>query len=198
MHPLCSWTFRHAAWILNRFVPRGDHTLHFLIHGVEFNGKCCKFGEMVIAFVANDFKQKETARWMPMVGISDNKQYIVLYGKTMRLPRSIKRIFSYASQHLEAYQQVLVCSWMCEGVMGTRLKPGAKHLRSDTRQDLDLEDEAALDSQNLMEFDLPDDTPLLTLVPSAVGEFSGQSKPLRTLQLQLNLQRTLQLELSYT
>ena len=144
-----------------------------------------------MAFVANDFKQKGTARWMPMifVGISDNKQYIVLYGKTMRLTRSIKRIFPYASQHLEAYQQVLVCSWMCEGVMGTRLKPStAKHLRPDTGQDLDLEDEAALDPEDLMGFDLPDDTPLSTLVPSAlptketpieasVGEFSGQSKP---------------------
>ena len=191
MHPLCSWAFRHAAWILNRFVPRGGHTPHFLIHGVEFNGKCCKFGEMVMAFVANDFKQKGTARWMPMifVGISDNKQYIVLYGKTMRLTRSIKRIFPYASQHLEAYQQVLVCSWMCEGVMGTRLKPStAKHLRPDTGQDLDLEDEAALDPEDLMGFDLPDDTLLSTLVPSApptkeisigasVGEFSGQLEP---------------------
>ena len=36
MHPLCSWAFRHAAWILNRFVPRSGQTPHFLIHGQEF------------------------------------------------------------------------------------------------------------------------------------------------------------------
>ena len=197
LHPLCSWAFRHAAWILTRFVPRGGHTPHFLIHGEEFRGKCCKFGEMVMAYVANDFKQKGTAKWMPMifVGISDNKQYIVLHGKTMRLTRSITRIFPYASQHLEAYQQVLVCSWMCEGVVGTRLKPGtAKHLRADTGQDLDLEDEAALDPEDILGFDLPDDTPLSMLAPSTLpseeapnqrrhslevsgGEVSGQSGP---------------------
>ena len=169
LHPLCSWAFRHAAWILNRFVPRGGQTPHFLIHGVEFNGKCCKFGEMVMAYVANDFKQKGTAKWMPMifVGISDNKQYIVIHGRTMRLTRSIRRIFPDASQHLAAYQQVLVCSWMCEGVVGTKLKPStAKHLRADTGQDLDLEDEAALDPEDMLGFDLPDETLLSALAPS--------------------------------
>ena len=105
MHPLCSWAFRHSAWILNRFVPRSGQTPHFLIHGEEFRGKCCKLGEMV-AYVASDFKQKGTAKWMPMIfaGISENKQYIVLHGKTMRLTRSIKRIFPDASQHLTPTQ----------------------------------------------------------------------------------------------
>ena len=56
MHPLCSWAFRHSSWILNRCVPRSGQTPHFLIHGEEFKGKCCKFGEMVTAYVANDFK----------------------------------------------------------------------------------------------------------------------------------------------
>eukprot|EP00434_Breviolum_minutum_P039359 symbB.v1.2.034948.t1/scaffold4605.1/size37493/1 len=170
LHPLCSWAFRHAAWILNRFVPRGGQTPHLLIHGVEFTGKCCKFGETVMAYVANDFKQKGTAKWMPMifVGISENKQYIVLHGKTMRLTRSIKRIFPDASQHLSAYQQVLVCSWMCEGVVGTKLKPSTtKHLRADTGQDLDLEDEAALDPEDMLGYDLPDEVPIAMLAPSA-------------------------------
>ena len=161
MHPVCSWAFRHSAWILNRFVPRSGQTPHFLIHGEEFKGKCCKFGEMVMAYVASDFKQKGTAKWMPMIfaGISETKQYIVLHGKTMRLTRSFKRIFPDASQHLAAYQQLLVCSWMCEGIIGTRLKPStAKHLRPDTGQDLDLEDEAALDPEDieaLLGYDMP-------------------------------------------
>ena len=170
LHPLCSWAFRHSAWILNCFVPRGGQTPHFLIHGEEFKGKCCKFGETVMAYVANDFKQKGTAKWVPMifVGISDNKQYIVLHGKTMRVTRSIKRIFPDASQHLAAYQQVLVCSWMCEGVVGTKLKPStAKHLVADTGQDLDLGDEAALDPEDMFGFDLPDETPIAMLAPSA-------------------------------
>ena len=183
LHPLCSWAFRHAAWILNRFVPRGGQTPHFLIHGVEFTGKCCKFGETVMAYVAHDFKQKGTAKWMPMifVGISENKQYIVLHGKTMRLTRSIKRIFPDASQHLSAYQQVLVCSWMCEGVVGTKLKPSTtKHLRADTGQDLDLEDEAALDPEDMLGYDLPDETPIAMLAPSA--RFGGDHQTPSELQ----------------
>ena len=104
-----------------------------------------------MAYVANDFKQKGTAKWVPMsfVGISVKKQYILLHGKTMRVTRSIKRIFPDASQHLAAYKQILVCSWMCEGVVGTKLRPStAKHLWADTGQDLDLEDEAALDPED--------------------------------------------------
>ena len=105
---------------------------------------------------------------MIFAGISENKQYIVLHGKTMRLTRSIKRIFPDASQHLAAYQQALVCSWMCEGVVGTRLKPStAKHLRADTGQDLDLEDEAGIDPEDFLGFDLPDETPISELAPSA-------------------------------
>ncbi len=88
----------------------------------------------------------------------------ILHGKTMRLTRSIKRIFPDASHHLAAYQNVLVCSWMCEGVVGTRLKPStAKHLRADTGQDLDLEDEAGYDPEDMEDFfgfDLPEETPL--------------------------------------
>ena len=80
LHPLCSWAFRHSAWILNCLVPRGGQTPHFLIHGEEFKGKCCKFGETVTTYVANDFKQKGTAKWVPMifVGISDNYESISL------------------------------------------------------------------------------------------------------------------------
>ena len=176
LHPLCSWAFRHSAWILNCFVPRGGQTPHFLIHGEEFKGKCCKFGETVMAYVANDFKQKGTAKWVPMifVGISDNKQYIVLHGKTMRVTRSIKRIFPDASQHLAAYQQVLVCSWMCEGVVGTKLKPStAKHLVADTGQDLDLGDEAALDPEDMFGIDFPDETPLASLAPTFQVSFQS-------------------------
>ena len=187
MHPLCSWAFRHAAWILNRFVPRSGQTPHFLIHGEEFRGKCCKFGEMVMAHVASDFKQKGTAKWMPMIfaGISENKQYIVLHGKTMRLTRSIKSIFPDASQHLAAYQQMLVCSWMCEGIIGTRLKPStAKHLKPDTGQDLELEhteDEAALDPEDLealLGYDMPPvvvPSPQVPYVPGAGQTASSET-----------------------
>ena len=148
LHPLCSWASRHAARLLNRFVPRSGQKPHFLIHGEEFKGKCCKFGVMVMAYAANDFRQRGTAKWAPMifVGISQNKQYVVLHGKPMPLTRSVKRIFPDSSQHLAAYQKVLVCNWMCEGAAGTRLKPSmAQNLRADAGGDFHLEDKAGDD-----------------------------------------------------
>ena len=44
--------------------------------------------------------------------------------------------------------------------MGTRLRPStSKHLRADTGQDLDLEDEAGDDPEDSLGFEIPDDTP---------------------------------------
>ena len=57
---------------------------------------------------------------------------------------------------------------MCEGVVGTRLKPSTeKHLRADTWQDLDLEDEAGHDPEDFLGFDLPDEAPISMLAPCA-------------------------------
>ena len=51
---------------------------------------------MVMAYVASDFKQKGTAKWMPMIfaGISENKQYIVLRGKTHEVDEINQENFS--------------------------------------------------------------------------------------------------------
>ena len=100
----------------------------------------------------------------------------MLHGKTMRLTRSIKRIFPDSSRHLASYQQVLVCSWMCEGVVGTRLKPStAKHLRAHTGQDLDLEDEAAFDPEDI-EALLGYDMPAMLVPPTQVQDIPDIGK----------------------
>ena len=67
---------------------------------------------------------------------------------------------------------------MCEGVVGTKLKPStAKHLRADTGQDLDLEDEAALDPEDMFGFDIPDETPIAMLAPTARLSGEDPSQP---------------------
>ena len=59
---------------------------------------------------------------------------------------------------------------MCEGVVGTRVKPStAKHLRADTGQDLDLEDEAGYDPEDFLGFDLPDETPISARVSDTLN-----------------------------
>ena len=65
---------------------------------------------------------------------------------------------------------------MCEGAVGARLKPSmSKHLRADTEQDLDMEDEAAYDPEDILGFDLPGETPLALLAPAGHVNESGIS-----------------------
>ena len=62
-HPISTWAFKHAGWIINRFIGRSGQTPYFLVHGHDYTGKCCPFGEVVMAYVADDRRQKGSARW---------------------------------------------------------------------------------------------------------------------------------------
>ena len=65
---------------------------------------------------------------------------------------------------------------MCEGVVGTRLKPStAKLLRADTGQDIDLEDEAAFDPEDI-EALLGYDMPALLVPPTQVQDIPDIGK----------------------
>ncbi len=129
-HPISTWAFKHAAWIIDRFVGRAGQTPHFLTHGLDYSGKCCPFGEVVMAYVADDRRRKGSVRWAPMIflGKTENDMYIVGYEKSLRITRSTERIFSDMQQHLGMYQRLQVMSWMIEGTLGTRLRPGMPRL----------------------------------------------------------------------
>ena len=66
-HPLCSWSFKHAAWLLNRYCPRQGITPHEFVHGKVCSGKTCPYGETVMGYVGVENKQIGTAKWMPII-----------------------------------------------------------------------------------------------------------------------------------
>ena len=141
-HPISTWAFKHSAWIINRFIGRSGQTPYFLVHGHDYTGKCCPFGEVVMAYVADDRRQKGSARWAPMVflGKTENDMFIVGLDKSLRVTRSIKRIFTDMKEHLGTYQTFNVMSWMIEGTLGTRLRPGMPRVPA-ARTGLTLEDD---------------------------------------------------------
>ena len=141
-HALSTWAFKHSAWIINRFIGRSGQTPYFLVHGHDYTGKCCPYGEVVMAYVADDRRQKGSARWAPMVflGKTENDMFIVGLDKSLRVTRSIKRIFTDMTAHLGVYQTFNVLSWMIEGTLGTRLKPGMPKIPA-AQTGLTLEDD---------------------------------------------------------
>ena len=141
-HPISTWAFKHAGWIINRFIGRSGQTPYFLVHGHDYTGKCCPFGEVVMAYVADDRRQKGSARWAPMIflGKTENDMFIVGLEKSLRVTRSIKRIFTDMKAHLGTYQTFNVMSWMIEGTLGTRLRPGMPRIPA-AQTGLTLEDD---------------------------------------------------------
>ena len=186
-HPISTWAFKHAAWIINRFISRAGHTPFFMTHGHDYAGKRCPFGEVIMAYVADDRRQKGSARWAPMIflGKTENDMYIVGCDRCLRVTRSIKRIYTDMQQHLGLYQQLQVMSWMIEGTLGTRLRPGMPRVPAPRGvaiggEDIPDSDEEALavlghtddvsdDDQDISGIDITvQGLPMAAMVPSAV------------------------------
>ena len=64
-HPLFSWSFQHAGWILDRFITKAGTTPYELIRGHAWRGKLCQYGEPEMGYVADTTKRKGDARWRP-------------------------------------------------------------------------------------------------------------------------------------
>ena len=193
-HPISTWAFKHAAWTINRFISRAGHTPFFMTHGHDYAGKCCPFGEVIMAYVADDRRRKGSARWAPMIflGKTENDMYIVGCDRCLRVTRSIKRIYTDMQQHLGLYQQLQVMSWMIEGTLGTRLRPGMPRVPAPRGvaiggEDIPDSDEEALavlghaddvsdDDQDISGIDITvQGLPMAAMIPSAVlqGQQSG-------------------------
>ena len=126
-HPLFSWCFVHACWLLNRFVPKGGATPFEAVCGREYDGRIACFAEPILAFVGTEPRQKGSAKWMKALFLtktSSNDMYVVGIGNRVRLTRAVKRIYKDWVPQLEMYQKFGVHSWMVEGALGGRLKPG--------------------------------------------------------------------------
>ena len=62
-HPLFSWAFCHASWLIDRFEAKANVTAYELIRGHSYRGKLCQFGEPLMCYVADTTKRKGDARW---------------------------------------------------------------------------------------------------------------------------------------
>ena len=82
IHPVFSWAFCHARWILNGFhVQRGTGmTPYEFCTGTPYQGVLCEYGESLLCHVisANPNKRKCDAHWSKGVflGKSDNDLYL--------------------------------------------------------------------------------------------------------------------------
>ena len=63
--PWWSWALRHAAWLINRFSPTKGMSPFEIVHGKDFTGKLCRFGEPVFGYCK--VEGKTTAKWKRML-----------------------------------------------------------------------------------------------------------------------------------
>ena len=62
-HPLMSWSFVHASWLLNRFQVKGGMTPFEIRSGRQYTGKVAEFGGPVLAYTYVSPGPKGGAHW---------------------------------------------------------------------------------------------------------------------------------------
>ena len=177
-HPLMSWSFVHASFLLNRYVTFGNQTPFELVTGREYSGKICEFAEPILAYTYAAPMPKGGARWEEAIFLTKattNDMFVVGVGNSIKLTRSIKRIFESWRDKMHLHHEFCVPSWMVE-IRGNRLTPGVtrKPPTAIATQEIDgTEDEAASDPPSGTELGgevsltLPDSVPLHALVSSS-------------------------------
>ena len=97
-HPIFSWAFRHASWILNRYHRHSGTgmTPYEWISGRPFQGQLAEFGESLMVLVnrtGTKAGKKGDPIWMRGVflGKSDNDLYITWHMDGIKTSRSAKR-----------------------------------------------------------------------------------------------------------
>ena len=176
-HAVASWAFVHAAWLINCYVVRGGSTPFEVCTGRSYSGKLAEFGEPVLAYCYIQPGPKGGARWLKAVFLTKsltNDMFVVGHGNTIRLTRSIKRIYDDWHNELKVLFDFVVPAWMVE-VRGHRLTAkGAKPPTPEAAEDAEdgTEDEAASDPPSGNEgeqldgtsvFTLPDNVPLAAI-----------------------------------
>ena len=92
-HPLHSWAFRHASWLLNRFGRRSSGTTPFEdAMQTTYNGKVCPFGSSILALTNSAVKGR--ARWIQGLWLgksaSSDQHVCCTYGGKLLLTRSVR------------------------------------------------------------------------------------------------------------
>ena len=154
--------------------------------GREYDGRIVCFAEPILAFVGTELRQKGSAKRMQALFLTkttSNDMYVVGIGNSVRLTRAVKRIYKDWVPQLEMYQKFGVHSWMVEGALGGRLKPGIAKKPEPHRLNFedvpgesvpDLDDQASGDDM-ILDFD-GNQVPYSLMQPSSLG-IEGTSVP---------------------
>ena len=175
-HPLFSWAFCHASWLIDRFVSKANVTAYELIRGHSYRGKLCQFGEPLMCYVADTTKRKGDARWRQGVFLGKsvtNDMYLVHCEGNVRLTRSVKSIYKDWSEHMGLYRTLVVQPWQIEGTLGNRIDPVGGNVVPEAIPSLD--DEAAPDPPKAETGAAPE-TP--ALIPTAVVQRGMKPPPM--------------------
>ena len=144
-HPLFAWAFRHAGWLIDRFVTKANTTAYEFFRGHAYRGKLCQYGEPLMCYVADTTKRKGDARWKQGIFLGKaltNDMFLVHCDGNIRLTRSVKAIYQDWSEHMGLYRTIVVQPWHIEGTIGNRIDPvGSRN----TGEALPLDDEAGED-----------------------------------------------------
>eukprot|EP00438_Fugacium_kawagutii_P013012 Skav219672 [mRNA] locus=scaffold3149:113084:120619:+ [translate_table: standard] len=174
-HALTSWSYIHASFLINRFVCKGGVTPFEVVCGRGYTGKLAQFGEPVLAWTYKKPGPKGGSRWTESIFLSKtmtHDMFIVGCEGTIRLTRSIKRMFPDWTALTEMYQKFIVDSWLVE-VKGSTLNPRVRPRRpepvadevqsgDEAASDPATEDEQSGDEQQ--EVTIPNDATLASLV----------------------------------
>ena len=175
-HPLFSWAFCHASWLIDRFVSKANVTAYELIRGHSYRGKLCQFGEPLMCYVAETTKRKGDARWRQGVFLGKsvtNDMYLVHCEGNVRLTRSVKSIYKDWSEHMGLYRTLVVQPWQIEGTLGNRIDPVGGNVVPEAIPSLD--DEAGPDPPEA-EGEVAPETP--ALIPTAVVQRGMKPPPM--------------------
>ena len=171
-HPLFSWAFCHASWLIDRFVSKANVTAYELIRGHSYRGKLCQFGEPLMCYVADTTKRKGDARWRQGVFLGKsvtNDMYLVHCEGNVRLTRSVKSIYKDWSEHMGLYRTLVEI----EGTLGNRIDPVGGNVVPGAIPSLD--DEAGPDPPEA-EGEVAPETP--ALIPTAVVQRGMKPPPM--------------------
>ena len=122
--PWWSWALRHAAWLINRFSPTKGMSAFEIVHGKEFTGKLCRFGEPVFGYCK--VEGKATAKWKRMLFVGKTEPhdtYILYDGSGLVLTRSVRHIDVNWKSHLKYYYMFSHWSWEYKPGYGGRVLP---------------------------------------------------------------------------
>ena len=114
-HPLFSWAFRHAAWILNRYHRHSatGMTPYEFVAGRPYEGTLCQFGESLMVLVNRTGVnvKKGDPQWLRGVflGKTDNNLFITWHMDGIKTSRSVKRCPHHFD--LEALTSVGIHTW---------------------------------------------------------------------------------------